>query len=46
MTAADRAANAKPVRVCRADYANAGHASALVAMLDAYACDPMGGARL
>ena len=31
------------VRVCLADYANAGHASALVAVLDAYARDPMGG---
>lgn len=31
------------VRVCRADYRNAGHARALVAMLDAYARDPMGG---
>lgn len=31
------------VRVCRADYANPGHAAALVSMLDAYAHDPMGG---
>lgn len=31
------------VRVCRADYANPAHARALVAMLDAYARDPMGG---
>ena len=31
------------IRVCRADYANPGHAAALVSMLDAYARDPMGG---
>ena len=31
------------ISVCRADYANAIHASALVHLLDAYACDPMGG---
>jgi ribosomal protein S18 acetylase RimI-like enzyme len=31
------------VRICRADYANPSHAAALVAMLDAYARDPMGG---
>ena len=31
------------IRVVQADYANAGHAQALVAMLDAYARDPMGG---
>jgi ribosomal protein S18 acetylase RimI-like enzyme len=31
------------VRVCRADYANASHANALVTVLDAYARDPMGG---
>ncbi len=31
------------IRVCRADYANPSHAAALVAMLDAYARDPMGG---
>ncbi len=31
------------VRVCRADYARASHARALVDMLDAYARDPMGG---
>jgi hypothetical protein len=31
------------VRVCLADYSNHRHASALVAMLDAYARDPMGG---
>lgn len=30
-------------RICRADYANPGHASALVSLLDAYARDPMGG---
>ena len=29
--------------VCRADYANADHASAVVLLLDAYAQDPMGG---
>lgn len=33
-----------PLRICRADYANPAHASALVALLDAYAQDPMGGA--
>ena len=32
------------VRVCRADYSRASHADAVVAMLDAYAHDPMGGA--
>ncbi|WP_296443048.1 GNAT family N-acetyltransferase [Rhodoferax sp. UBA5149] len=31
------------VRICRADYANPVHASALVSLLDAYARDPMGG---
>lgn len=31
------------VRVCRADYARPSHARALVALLDAYARDPMGG---
>lgn len=31
------------VRVCRADYTQPSHARALVAMLDAYARDPMGG---
>lgn len=31
------------VRVCLADYANAAHAHAVVALLDAYARDPMGG---
>ena len=31
------------IRVVRADYANPTHAAALVAMLDAYASDPMGG---
>ncbi len=32
------------VRICRADYANATHAAALVGLLDAYARDAMGGA--
>jgi ribosomal protein S18 acetylase RimI-like enzyme len=32
------------VAVCRVDYANAAHGAALVALLDAYAQDPMGGA--
>lgn len=32
-----------PVHVCRADYADPQHASALVLLLDAYAQDPMGG---
>ena len=31
------------ITVCRADYANPMHASAVVSLLDAYACDPMGG---
>lgn len=31
------------LRICRADYRNAAHASALVEMLDAYAQDPAGG---
>ena len=36
--------NAPALRVCRADYANAVHAQALLDLLDAYARDPMGGA--
>ncbi len=32
------------VTICRADYANPTHGAALVALLDAYAQDPMGGA--
>ena len=32
-----------PVNVCRVDYADATHAAAVVALLDAYAQDPMGG---
>ena len=32
-----------PIRICRVDYANPAHASALVSLLDAYAHDPMGG---
>lgn len=31
------------IRTCVVDYANPNHARALVAMLDAYASDPMGG---
>ncbi|RFO96960.1 GNAT family N-acetyltransferase [Rhodoferax lacus] len=31
------------IRICRADYANPRHATALVSLLDAYARDPMGG---
>lgn len=31
------------LRVCLADYADPGHAAALVTLLDAYARDPMGG---
>ena len=31
------------IRICQADYANPTHAAALIAMLDAYARDPMGG---
>ncbi|APW42357.1 GNAT family N-acetyltransferase [Rhodoferax saidenbachensis] len=31
------------IRISRVDYANPSHAQALVAMLDAYARDPMGG---
>jgi len=38
-------ATATLVRVCRADYGRAGHAAAVVAMLDAYARDPMGGSQ-
>jgi ribosomal protein S18 acetylase RimI-like enzyme len=34
---------ADTVHICRADYSNPVHASALVAVLDAYARDPMGG---
>jgi ribosomal protein S18 acetylase RimI-like enzyme len=33
----------EPIRVCRVDYADPAHAQALVALLDAYAHDPMGG---
>ena len=32
-----------PIHICRVDYADPVHASALVALLDAYAYDPMGG---
>jgi ribosomal protein S18 acetylase RimI-like enzyme len=32
-----------PLTVCRADYTNPVHGAALVALLDAYAQDPMGG---
>jgi GNAT superfamily N-acetyltransferase len=32
-----------PIHICRVDYADPVHASALVALLDAYAHDPMGG---
>jgi GNAT superfamily N-acetyltransferase len=32
-----------PIRICRVDYANPVHVSALLALLDAYAQDPMGG---
>lgn len=35
--------NTSSLRVCRADYGNPAHASALVNLLDAYARDPMGG---
>jgi ribosomal protein S18 acetylase RimI-like enzyme len=38
-------ATATLVRVCRADYGRASHAAAVVAMLDAYARDPMGGSQ-
>jgi ribosomal protein S18 acetylase RimI-like enzyme len=31
------------IRICQADYASASHAAALIAMLEAYARDPMGG---
>jgi hypothetical protein len=31
------------LRVCRADYADPLHATAVVSLLDAYARDPMGG---
>jgi len=41
-TVASAAAGAD-AHVCRADYANPRHAQALVALLDAYAQDPMGG---
>jgi ribosomal protein S18 acetylase RimI-like enzyme len=36
-------AQKRPAHVVRADYTNPGHAAALVTLLDAYACDPMGG---
>ncbi len=36
-------ASSSAITVCRADYANDAHASALVRLLDAYAADPMGG---
>ena len=32
-----------PIHICRVDYADPVHASALVSLLDAYAHDPMGG---
>ncbi len=32
-----------PIRVARVDYGNPADCSALVMLLDAYACDPMGG---
>jgi len=32
-----------PIHICRVDYADPVHASALVVLLDAYAHDPMGG---
>lgn len=32
------------LRICQADYADANHISALMALLDGYARDPMGGA--
>ena len=35
--------SASSFNICRADYANATHAKALVNLLDAYARDPMGG---
>jgi GNAT superfamily N-acetyltransferase len=38
-----RVGDANALRVLRADYANPLHASALVALLDAYAQDPAGG---
>lgn len=33
------------LRICRADYDNSVHAKALVSLLNAYASDPMGGAK-
>lgn len=43
MTAPAAVAPASAVRICRADYANPVHADAVLAVLDAYARDPMGG---
>ena len=34
-----------PVEIVDADYRDPKHAEHLVALLDAYACDPMGGAQ-
>ena len=42
-TAASTALPPSRLRVCRADYHDAGHACALVQLLDAYAQDPAGG---
>lgn len=39
------AASSNRVQVQQADYANPGHAAAMVALLDAYASDPAGGAQ-
>jgi ribosomal protein S18 acetylase RimI-like enzyme len=36
---------ATTLRICRADYSNPVHASALLSLLDAYARDPMGGGK-
>jgi len=42
-SSAPQAGGSPSVHVCRADYANPRHAHVLVELLDAYACDPMGG---
>lgn len=37
--------SASTLRVCRADYADPAHAQAVLSLLDAYACDPLGGSQ-
>ena len=43
-TTSTAATSVSPITLCRADYADPAHATAIVYLLDAYAQDPMGGA--